>query len=85
MHSNKTLLASALGAVLAFGVLASAPAKAADKEQCFGIAKAGQNDCKSAAHTCSGQAQTDNDPKDFKMVPAGTCQQMGGSTSAPMQ
>ena len=80
MNRNKTLIASAFGAVIAMGVLASAPAAAADKDQCFGIAKAGQNDCKSASHACAGQAKTDNDPADFKLVPAGTCQQMGGQT-----
>ncbi|WP_434633617.1 BufA1 family periplasmic bufferin-type metallophore [Chromobacterium sp. CV08] len=80
MNSNKALLASALGAILAIGTLASAPASAADKDQCFGIAKVGQNDCKTASHGCAGQAKTDNDPADFKLVPAGTCQQMGGQT-----
>ncbi|QEL56226.1 BufA1 family periplasmic bufferin-type metallophore [Chromobacterium paludis] len=78
MNSHKTLLASALGAVIAIGALSSMPAAAADKDQCFGIAKAGQNDCKNAAHACAGQAKVDNDPTDFKLVPAGTCQQMGG-------
>ncbi|KUM04353.1 DUF2282 domain-containing protein [Chromobacterium subtsugae] len=80
MNRNKTLIATAFGAVIAMGALASAPAAAADKDQCFGIAKAGQNDCKNASHACAGQAKTDNDPADFKLVPAGTCQQMGGQT-----
>lgn len=80
MNSNKTLIASALGAVIALGVLASAPAAAADKDQCFGVAKAGQNDCKTDAHACAGQSKMDNDPADFKLVPAGTCQKMGGHT-----
>ncbi|AXE28881.1 hypothetical protein DK842_02480 [Chromobacterium phragmitis] len=80
MNPNKTLIASALGAVIAFGALASMPAAAADKDQCFGIAKAGQNDCKNAAHACAGQSKMDKDPADFKLVPAGTCQKMGGHT-----
>ena len=53
----------------------------ADKVQCFGIAKAGQNDCKTATHACAGQAKVDNDPTDFKLVPAGTYQQMVGQTT----
>ncbi|AVG18332.1 MULTISPECIES: BufA1 family periplasmic bufferin-type metallophore [Chromobacteriaceae] len=80
MNSNKTLIASALGAVIALGVLASAPASAADKDQCYGIAKAGQNDCKTDAHACAGHSKVDKDPADFKLVPAGTCQKMGGHT-----
>lgn len=49
-------------------------------EQCFGIAKAGQNDCSSSstAHACAGQAKMDHDPKDFKYVKTGTCTKMGG-------
>ncbi|OWY37254.1 hypothetical protein CEK28_17800 [Xenophilus sp. AP218F] len=80
MNHQKALLASALSAVIAIGALASAPAAAADQEPCYGIAKAGQNDCKSGAHDCKGHAKTDNDPGDFKLVPSGTCQQMGGQT-----
>lgn len=51
-----------------------------DKEKCYGVAKAGQNDCgsKYSKHSCAGQSKTDNDPNDFKLVAKGTCQQMGG-------
>ncbi|POA99056.1 hypothetical protein C2134_08230 [Chromobacterium sinusclupearum] len=82
MSSNKTLIATALSAVIAIGAMSSGQALANDgsKDQCFGIAKAGQNDCKNAAHACAGQAKVDNDPADFKLVPTGTCQQMGGQT-----
>jgi len=49
-------------------------------EQCFGVAKAGQNDCASASgsHACAGMSKVDNDPKEFKFVKAGTCVKMGG-------
>ncbi|MCD5360984.1 MULTISPECIES: DUF2282 domain-containing protein [Chromobacterium] len=84
MSTSKTLIASALGAVVAFGALASAPAAAADKEKCYGIAQAGKNDCASAtgAHSCAGQAKMDKDPGDWKYVAKGSCEKMGGS-SAP--
>jgi uncharacterized membrane protein len=48
------------------------------KVECFGIAKAGQNDCGNGVHACSGLAKVDNDKLDFKMVPKGTCEKMGG-------
>lgn len=49
-------------------------------EKCFGVAKAGQNDCASAidAHSCAGQADADLSPTDWKYVVKGTCEQIGG-------
>ena len=69
---------------LALAALASSPALAQDKagmEKCWGVSKAGQNDCGSnkTAHSCAGQSKADYDPNDFKAVKAGTCIQMGGS------
>jgi uncharacterized membrane protein len=55
------------------------------KEKCFGIAKAGQNDCASVTgiHSCAGQAKTDMDKAEWKYVAKGTCEKMGGLTKAP--
>jgi uncharacterized membrane protein len=60
-------------------------AQSADKEKCFGIAKAGQNDCANAAgtHSCAGEAKKDNDPGEWKYVAKGSCQKMGGNLSPP--
>ncbi|MDE2201760.1 MAG: DUF2282 domain-containing protein [Burkholderiaceae bacterium] len=81
------MIAAALGSLLALGAL-STPVQAADaagKEKCFGVAKAGQNDCASpgSAHACAGQSKMDKDSTSWKFVPAGTCMQMGGSLQAP--
>lgn len=80
-------LQAALASVLALGVVAN-PALAEDKgakEKCFGVAKKGANDCATTngSHSCAGQAKADNDPNEWKFVPAGTCEKMGGKTSAP--
>ena len=74
-------LASALA--LAIGSAHAADAKAA-QEKCFGIAKAGQNDCAAAngTHSCAGQAKADNDANDWKYVAKGSCEKMGGSPTA---
>ena len=55
----------------------------ADKEKCYGVAKAGQNDCGTATHTCAGKAKKDNMPEEWKMVPKGTCAKTGGKTEPP--
>jgi uncharacterized membrane protein len=77
------LLAAALaGAVFVAGASLSQAQemKAKEQEKCFGVAKAGQNDCASATgtHACAGESKKDNDPKEWKMVPKGTCEKMGG-------
>ncbi len=77
---------SAIGSLLTLGALA-APAYAADKgagtEKCYGVVKAGKNDCAGQAHTCAGQAKTDNDGKEFIEVPKGTCERLtSGSLTA---
>lgn len=85
---NKTVLCAALVGVM---TVAAGNAFAADamtgpaKEKCFGIAKAGKNDCKSVvgAHSCAGQAKSDNDPAEFKLVDSGSCAKAGGSLTAP--
>ena len=79
---KRTLIALTAASVLGMG-LAAAPAMAQEKEKCFGIAKAGQNDCAnlSGTHSCAGQAKKDNDAAEWKFAPKGTCKQMGGMTA----
>ncbi len=82
MNKN-ILLSAALAGIMAATV--AAPAVAAGKEKCYGVAKAGKNDCASAngSHSCAGQAKTDNDPNEWKYVDSGTCEKMGGKTTPP--
>lgn len=78
------LIHTAIASLIAFGSLAGA-AMAADKaeqEKCFGVAKAGKNDCASAKHSCAGQSKADNDATDWKYVAKGTCEKMGGKLAA---
>ena len=71
-------LIAATAATLMTLALASAPAAAAEKEKCFGIAKAGQNDCASGVHSCAGQSKVDMDKTEWKYVAAGSCKTMTG-------
>lgn len=81
---TRTLIQSAaaglLSAGLLSGVITTAHAADESKEKCFGISKAGQNDCssKNSKHSCAGQSTQDNDPNAFKLVAKGTCEKMGG-------
>jgi len=47
-------------------------------ERCFGIAKAGQNDCAGEGHGCKGQALATRSTGDFVIVPIGTCKKLVG-------
>lgn len=76
--SRHALIAAALAGL---ATTAAGIAHADDKVQCFGVAKAGQNDCasKTGVHDCAGQAKVDHDKGDFKNVPKGTCEKLGGT------
>lgn len=69
-------IAGAMTAALAAAAM-TAPAQAAGKEKCYGVALKGQNDCAAGAGTsCAGTATKDFDAKHWKYVPAGTCETM---------
>ena len=81
-----TLISTAMATMMAFGALTStaqaADEKAAASEKCYGVAKAGKNDCAANGHSCAGQAKKDADGKEWIHVPKGTCDRIvGGSTS----
>lgn len=77
---NQRAMIAATAATLMSLALVSAPAAAQEKEKCFGIAKAGQNDCASASgsHSCAGQSKVDMDKTEWKYVAKGTCKEMKG-------
>lgn len=79
--NKQQLLSMAAASLIAAGALAAAPAShAATMEKCFGIATAGHNGCRgiSGLHSCRGRAKINYDPGDFRVVPTGTCEKMGG-------
>ena len=65
----------ALAAGIAFGLSSPADAQAAGKEKCYGVAKAGQNDCAAGPGTsCAGTSTRDYQGDAWKLVDAGTCE-----------
>ena len=80
------IVSSALASAVALGLVAVATQAAAQekgKEKCYGIAKAGQNDCANLAgtHSCAGQNKVDNDPGEWRYVATGTCKTLKGMTA----
>ena len=80
--TTKAVISSALASALALGLLGGAAAHEQKKgtERCYGIAKAGQNDCANLAgtHGCAGIATVDNAIDEWKYVPEGTCKKLKG-------
>jgi uncharacterized membrane protein len=90
--THRLAITSALASVIALGLVGPAGAashaakemgKEAGKEKCFGIAKAGQNDCAnlSGTHSCAGQNKVDNGPDEWKYVAKGTCKDLKGMSA----
>lgn len=82
-----TLLVGAAVATMAGGAAISAAhadTHGAKKEKCYGVAKAGHNDCGNLAktHSCAGQSTVDGDPGEWVYVPAGLCDKLVGGMSA---
>lgn len=78
--NQRAVVSSAFATVVALGLAGPAAAAAPAKEKCYGVAKAGQNDCAnlSGSHTCAGQSKVDDGRDEWTYVRAGTCKTMGG-------
>lgn len=87
MVSRKTVNTLLAGAVaLTVGVAADAAnATSGDKEKCYGVVKAGHNDCGNAAktHSCMGHAAVDGGGADWIALPKGTCEKLVGGSLTP--
>ena len=76
MTATKTASAIAAAALATLAVSATAANGQAvkPKEKCFGVAKAGKNDCKAGPGTsCAGTSTRDYQGNAWTLVPAGTC------------
>lgn len=81
--SNMALAATVSTLIAVGGTLASSPAMAAGKEKCYGIVKAGQNDCATKTSSCAGTSKVDNQGDAFIAVPKGLCKKIAGGSLTP--
>jgi len=84
MKNSDMLIRSAIAGMLAlsFATASTAALAATDKEKCYGISKAGKNDCGTATAACAGTSKVDNDPNAWKYVDKGSCEKVGGKLAA---
>ena len=87
MKKSNAMIATAVSSLLVMGA-AGLPgaALAGDKmemEKCYGVVKAGKNDCQTANSSCAGTSKTDGQKDAWLLVPAGTCEKLvSGSLTA---
>lgn len=87
MNSTRILISSAIAAMTsmaASNAFASPPAQPEFSfEKCYGVVKAGLNDCQTATHSCAGTSTADNQGDAWIYVPAGTCAKISGGAIEP--
>ena len=81
-------IASAIVAALAVPLVSSgqagpAPKPKFDSEKCYGVSKAGKNDCQTSNSSCAGTSRRDSQKDAWIYVPAGTCDKVVGGTPQP--
>ena len=90
---NKNLAISAAISAAILGLSATGalahlePKKGEDMEKCYGVVKAGQNDCGNASktHSCMGHAEIDGDGGEWISLPEGLCEKLVGGSLEPYE
>ena len=72
---TKLTIAAALSTALLMGAAAQAQSNV---EKCYGVAKAGKNDCQTATSSCAGTSKKDAQADAWLSVPKGTCEKITG-------
>jgi len=88
VKTAQLLIASAVAAALAMPLASSAQSGPAPKpkfqaEKCYGIVKAGKNDCQTANSSCAGTSKRDNQGDAWIYMPAGSCEKLVGGATQP--
>lgn len=85
MKNANLAIAAAVTGLIALGgtMLTTTSAVAAEQEKCYGVAKAGKNDCATKTSSCAGTSKQDSQKDSFVVVPKGLCDKLaGGSTTS---
>ena len=78
---NKAVINSVLSGLIALGISSVAlQANAAEMEKCYGVVKAGKNDCQTANSSCAGTSKTDGQKDAWVLLPKGTCEKLVGGS-----
>ena len=86
--TSRTIVISAVAAALSLPYLSlaqtgPAPAPKFESEKCYGVAKAGKNDCQTANTSCAGTSKKDNQGDAWIYMPKGSCDKVVGGSLQP--
>jgi uncharacterized membrane protein len=85
--NKRIFIAAALASAMMPVVVSAqkpAPPPSFKAEKCYGIAKAGKNDCASTGNnSCGGTSKLNSDPKAWIFVPEGYCERIVGGSKTP--
>lgn len=84
MINKDKLIQSAMTAFIVLATTNTALAEIAPNvpttEKCYGIVKAGMNDCSTATSSCAGSSNKDRQKDAFIIMPKGLCEKIVGAT-----
>jgi uncharacterized membrane protein len=85
VKTTNALLGTAIAGLIAAGATAASTASAAPPpvEKCFGIVKAGKNDCQTVSSACAGTVRKDGQRDAWIYLPKGTCEKIVGGSLEP--
>ena len=86
MKTSQLLIASAVAAALAVPLVSQAgpaPKPKFESEKCYGVVKAGKNDCQTANSSCAGTSKRDQPGDAWIYMPAGACEKLVGGSTQP--
>jgi len=86
MSYKKSITHTALLGMFALSAMAGAQQAVAgkkDMEKCYGVVKAGKNDCQTSSSSCAGTSEIDNKPTAFLVLPKGSCEKITGGNLKP--
>ena len=88
MKRTRWLVASAVAAALALPHVANgqggpAPKPTFEAEKCYGIAKAGKNDCQTTNSSCAGTSKRDRQGDAWVYTPKGSCERIVNGSLQP--
>ncbi len=87
MSKKDLIIKSAISAFLAISttqVFSADINTTPTSEKCYGVARAGMNDCNTATSSCSSSSTKDGQGDAFILLPKGVCERIvGGNLKAP--
>ncbi len=90
MTKKDQLIKTAISAFLALAATHTAQATTTtpdastqNSEKCYGVVKAGMNDCSTSTASCAGSATKDKQADAFIFVPQGLCAKLSGGSPTP--